>query len=603
MALVHDLLLILVAGMGSQWLAAQLRLPAIVILIAVGAMVGPILGLLTISADPEALNPLVGLGVAIILFEGGMDLELGEFRRVGHGIGRLVILGPPIASVLGALAAHYIGGLSWPVAWVLAAILVVTGPTVILPLLRHARLNKDSAALLKWEGIVNDPMGVLLAVLAYQYFTYDGSLWYDSVLALLLAMLVSLLVGGLSGYLLAQVFKRGWVPEHLKPPLLMVLVLVVYEVTNLVQHEAGLLAVTLMGMVIGNAALGSREQLRQFKENLTIVLVSSLFIVLTARLELDVLLALNLRTLLLLVAFLFLVRPISVWLSTLAAPIKHEDRLLLSWIAPRGIVAAATAGLFGPGLVAAGHDDAVLLLPTVFALIIVTVLAHGFSLGWWARRLRLAASADNGLLIVGASPWSAALAKTLANAKLEVLVVDGVWSRLKAVRHAGIPFYYGEILSEHAQETVSTQHLSLLLCATPNDFYNALVCRAYAKRFGQHRVLQLPTQLESSQDSRRLLRQQRGHLVFDSTLGYNHLNQLVADGWQVHLTPLTEAYDWEDFQAQQAERLVLGALDSNKNLQLYSKELPFSPKSGWQLLTLSPPSVAQKEAAEQPALQ
>lgn len=589
MVLVHNLLIILVAGMASQWLAWRLRIPAIVMLIVAGVLVGPVFGWLHIDADASSLNALIGLGVAIILFEGGMDLELSEFKRTGGGIKRLVLLGPPLAWLLGALCAHYLGGLSWPVALVLAAILVVTGPTVIMPMLRYARLNKDSAALLKWEGIVNDPVGVLLAVLTYQYFTHSGDAWMNTLTALLLAVAVSLVLGGVGGWAIGRFFQLGHVPEHLKPPLLMVWVLVVYELANAVQHEAGLLAVTLMGLVVGNMALGSREELRHFKENLTIVLVSALFIVLTARLEASVLLALNWRTLLLLLGFLFVVRPVSVWLATWAAPMRLEDRKLLAWIAPRGIVAAATAGLFGPGLVAAGYADAALLMPTVFAVIVATVLAHSFTLGRWSRHLKLAAQADHGLLIVGASPWSTALARSLHEAQFDVLVIDGVWARLKAARQAGVPTYYGEILSEHAKEEVNTQHLSSVLCATRNDFYNALVCRALARQFGQHRSLQLPTQLEANQESRRLTRQQRGHLAFDAKTGFDRLNQLLEQGWQFQMTNLTEAYRWQDFLANGAdERLIVGFIEPSGALRLHSDELPIPAKAGYRVLSFGP---------------
>src|SRR6056297_1491028 len=212
------LLIILSAGLASQWLAWRLQLPAIVILITSGLLLGPVSGIIELGISQTELTELIGLGVAIILFEGGMDLKLGEMRRVGHGVGRLTILGPPLAWILGALAAHYIAGLSWPVAWVLGAILVVTGPTVILPLLRQARLNKESAALLKWEGIVNDPVGVLLAVLTFQYFTYAGSSWQQTLLGLGGAIVTAILFGGLGGWITGWLYPRGSVPAHLKPP-------------------------------------------------------------------------------------------------------------------------------------------------------------------------------------------------------------------------------------------------------------------------------------------------------------------------------------------------------------------------------------------------
>ncbi|HHO48977.1 MAG TPA: sodium:proton antiporter, partial [Desulfobacteraceae bacterium] len=185
----------------SQWLAWRIRLPAIVVLIASGLLLGPISGIIEPGLSQAELTELIGLGVAIILFEGGMDLQIGEIRRVGHGVGRLTILGPPLAWVFGTLAAHFVAGLCWEVAWVLGATLMVTGPTVILPLLRQAGLNKESASLLKWEGIVNDPLGVLLAVLTFQYFTLAGGGWVQVFAGLGAAVGVAALLGGLGGWL------------------------------------------------------------------------------------------------------------------------------------------------------------------------------------------------------------------------------------------------------------------------------------------------------------------------------------------------------------------------------------------------------------------
>ncbi|MEX0915825.1 MAG: sodium:proton antiporter, partial [Wenzhouxiangellaceae bacterium] len=424
-------LIVLAAGLASQWLAWLLKLPGIVVLIGAGLILGPITGWLVLDTPSDQLTELIGLGVAIILFEGGMDLKLGELKKAGRGIGRLVLLGGPITWALSAAAAHYIVGLEWPVALVLGAIMVVTGPTVIQPILRYARLNDRTASLLKWEGIVNDPIGVLLAVLTFQYFTIDGDGFGETMLALGGAIVTAVLLGGVGGWLLGKLYQRGGVPEHLKPPVLMVLVLGVFTLSNQVQHEAGLLSVTLMGMVLGNMPLSGREDLQRFKENLTVVLVSVLFIVITARLEVEQLLLLDWRAAVLIAVVLFAVRPLSVSLATIRAGMEKSDRLLLAWIAPRGIVAAATAGLFGPAMVEAGYADARILLPLVFAIIIATVLLHGISLGTLARKLGLAAEDDNGVLIVGASPWSLELARALKAMDLEVLLVDGVYQRLK----------------------------------------------------------------------------------------------------------------------------------------------------------------------------
>jgi NhaP-type Na+/H+ or K+/H+ antiporter len=585
-------MIVLAAGLAGQWLAWRLRLPAIVVLIALGLGLGPVFGIVEFTMAVDDLTKLIGLGVAIILFEGGMDLKLGEFKRVGHGIGRLTLLGPPIAMVLGASAAHFVGGISWPVAWVLGAILVVTGPTVIAPLLRQARLKNRTASLLKWEGIVNDPIGVLLAVLAFQYFTIDGETLAETAFALASSLVVAGGLGAAAGSATGLAFRQGWVPEHLKPAVLMVLVLIVFWAGNAYQYEAGLLSVTVMGLVLGNLSLGERAELQRFKENLTIILLSVLFIVIPSQLTLEQLALIDLQIVLFLLVVLFVLRPATILLSTIGAPIEREDRWLLAWIAPRGIVAAATAGIFGPDLVAAGYSDAALLLPVIFAVILLTVLAHGLTIGWLGRRLGLAAGDDNGLLIIGASPWSVALANALKRHDYDVMIVDGSYERLRDARMAGIETYYGEILSEHAELELDDQHLGHLLAATDNDFYNALVCKALGHEFGQHRSFQLATHEAGEHESRQLTVDQRGRIAFADDARCETLLARLDDGWTIQTTRMTDEYGLDDLLQRLGPTveggLLLGALGPEGQLQLQSRDGTLEAPAGWTVLYFAP---------------
>jgi len=550
MTLATLLLLILVAGLASQWLAWRIGLPAIIVL----------------GLSQKELAELIGLGVAIILFEGGMDLKLGEARRVGLGIGRLTILAPPLVWMLGTLSAHYVAGLSWPVAWVLGAILVVTGPTVILPLLRQARLNKESASLLKWEGIVNDPVGVLLAVLTFQYFTLAGSGWLHVITGLGAAVAAAGLVGGLGGWFIGWVYWRGLV-------------------------QSGLLTVTVMGLVIGNMKLVERGPLRYFKENITVILLSILFIIIPTQLEHQHLAMLNWRMAAFVLSVLIFVRPLGIMLATLGVTMRGTDKFLLAWVAPRGIVAAATAGIFGPALVEAGYPDAQLLLPIVFLVIIVTVLVHGLTLGPLARKLGLAAKKANGLLIVGASPWTQALAQKLHELKVNVMVTDGSYHRIQPVREAGINVYHGEILSEHAENELDDQHLSFLLCATDNHYYNALVCKAQGQNFGHHRTFQLALPCEVHQE-KCLTMQQRGYFAFDPPTDFHRLHTLLDNGWTIHSSRLNKDCDLDRLQERLGtlgeDWIMLGSVSDRGELHVYSTEQPFTSFAGWTLLYFAP---------------
>ncbi|CAN5843568.1 sodium:proton antiporter [soil metagenome] len=585
-------LVILSAGLASQWVAWRLKLPAIVVLIGSGLLLGPVTGVIDLGVPQAELADLIGLGVAIILFEGGMALRLGEFRRVGHGIGRLTVLAPGLSWLFGSLAAHYVAGLSWPVSLVLGAVLVVTGPTVILPLIRQARMNKDSASLLKWEGIVNDPIGVLMAVLTFQYFTVTGGGAMATMVSLASALAAGAVFGGAGGWLTGRLFGRGSVPEHLKPPILMVLVLVVYWASNLVQHEAGLLSVTVMGLVIGNMKLVERESLRHFKENLTVVLLSVLFIVIPSQITMDQIALLDWRAALFVLVTLVVVRPLAIAFATIGAPMRKEDRLLLAWIAPRGIVAAATAGIFGPALVTAGYADADRLLPIVFLIIIVTVVAHGLTIGSFTRRLDLAARNAHGVLVVGASRWTSAFAQVLTRLEVGVLVADGAYGRLRPLRMAGIAVYYGEILSEHAEHELETQHLGQLLCATDNDFYNALVCKSWGHEFGYHRAFQLATHQERDPEARRMTVQQRGRIAFDPSADYETLDARLRDGWTIRTTKLREGNDLGEVERRLGTRgsdwFLLGGTMPSGEFRLHSIERPIKPVAGWTLLYFAP---------------
>ncbi len=597
------LLIVLVAGLASQWLAARIRLPAIVVLIAVGLILGPATGITVLEMPHDELGELIGFGVAIILFEGGMALKLAEFRSVGHGIGRLTLVGPPLAWLFGTLAAHYVAGLGWPVAAVLGAILVVTGPTVILPLIRQARLNKESASLLKWEGIVNDPIGVLMAVLTFQYLTIGGN-WQTALQGLGAAIAAAAVFGGLGGWGIGWLYRRGAAPEHLKGPILMVWVLVVYWLSNQIQHEAGLLSVTVMGLVIGNMKLIEIEALHRFNEHLTVVLLSVLFIVIPAQLQVDALAQLDWRVALYVLVMLLVVRPLTITLATAGAPMRAADKRLLSWTAPRGIVAAATAGLFGPALVAAGYPDATLLLPITFAVIITTVLVHGLSIGHLARRLGLAAASANGLMIVGATPWSCAFGAALHRLEIDVLIVDGAYVRLKPARMDGLPVFYGEVLSDRAEHTLETQHLSHLLCATENEFYNALVCKAQGWRFGHHRAFQLATDAASGQAIKALQLQQRGFFAFDPNATFDMLSQRLTQGWTVQTSKLTKSHGWTEFVTRLGEQgkdwLLLGGVSPAGAFRLYSKEQKFKLEAGWTALYFAPQTESDKANGDGP---
>jgi len=537
--------LIGVLGIAAQWIAWRLRLPAIILLLGAGIAFGPGLGLIRPQeVFGDLLSPIVKLCVALILFEGGLHLKIPDLRHAGKGVMRLVFPGVLVSWVLGSLAAHFIAGLDASVAVVVGAILVVTGPTVIMPLLRHARLRRGPASLLKWEGIVNDPIGALLAVLVYQWLKYEGSGTpiEEIGLGVLLTILAAVALGWGGGVLLAKAFRRAWVPEYLKSPVLLGSALGVYVLADLAQEEAGLAAVTVLGLVLGNQRLPTIDQLRRFKEYIVVVLVSTVFILLSANLDMEGLRALGWRAWLFLAALLFVVRPATVFLSMAGAGIDIRERLLVSWIAPRGVVAAAVTAAFVPEAV-----------PLVFLIIIVTVTLNGLTIRPLARRLDLAAPSANGVLIVGASPFGVELAENLALADVPVVVADRSWRRLRRARMASLPIQYGEILSEVSEETLDLTEIGYVLAMTGNNAYNALVCNHFATELGHRRVFQLAISSSDEDDPRGFHPSIRGSTLFSEEAGFARLMRMHYEGFGFRRTNLTETYDADRLRESTAE--------------------------------------------------
>lgn len=601
----NALVLILALGVAAQWVAWRLRMPAIVLFCVAGVVFGPVLGMVTPSETlGDIFRPVVSLCVAVILFEGGLSLHWHELRTAAAGVKRLVSVGAIFSFGLGALAAHGIGGLNWPTALVFAAITIVTGPTVIIPMLRQAKLNKRTAAYLKWEGIINDPIGALAAVLLFQYFVFAGQGEGSVLGGLGLALAAAVFVGGGAAWVLIRAFHTGGVPEFLKAPVMLAAVLVVFVISNRFQHEAGLLAVTVMGLVLGNSDLPSMDELRRFKEYVVLILVSSVFVMLTADLDPALIGRLDWQMVALIAAVMFVVRPLAIGLATIGTDLGWQDRVLLGWIAPRGIVAAAVAGVFGPEMLAAGYPDAELLAPLVFALVIATVIAHGFTIRPLARRFGLQVPA-NTVMMVGASPWTSDLARMLhKELELAVLLVDSSWHRLREARLAGVPVLYGEVLSEGVQRSLELSGISCVLAATSNDAYNALACRHFAADLGHERVFQLALYGSDEQDDRdtkrTVARPLTGIPAFDEDAHYEDLWRKQVQGWTFSKTRITETYSWESYLADISGKALLIGVLRGRQLLLHAPKAPVRPKPGDTVISYVPPEdtrAAQKRSS------
>lgn len=563
--------LIGVLGIGAQWLAWRLQRPAIVLMAIAGLIFGPLVGwLMNLAFMPEAghnflsiirLNPIsdfgdvyrpmIGLAVAIILFEGGLTLRFKDLGDASSAVRRMVFVAAPIVWVAGAAAAHYIVGISWDIAVMVGGLFVVTGPTVIMPLLRQAHLKSKPANVLKWEGIVNDPLGALFAVGGYEFIRFSQM---DASMTLVFAKLIfaaifGTVIGIVTGVGLAWAFRRGHIPEYLKAPVVLAWVLFIYVMANMLADETGLLAVTALGMTMANTKFASMVEFRRFKENIAIILVSGVFVVLTATLTPEVLklFLLNWRIWAFVFTMLFIIRPVAVMVSTRWSGLTWREALLVGWIQPRGVVAVAVAGLFAAELQAIGRPEGAIFVPLAFALVFASVLAAGFTIGPVSKMLNQNAGGGDGVMLVGANPWSLGLAKALKDMGVGVIVADTNWRRLRGARLEGHATFYGEVLSENADMRLDHSAFNHIIAATPNDAYNALVCVEFAPELGRHRVFQVSADEKDADDGDSIAFTSRGRTLSSRGRSFDALSSDWWSGWRFSATRISESYSLEEF--------------------------------------------------------
>ena len=594
--------LIGILGIGAQWVAWRTGWPAIVLMLFAGFMAGPVTGLI----DPQAafgslLEPMIGIGVALILFEGGLSLDLRELRHSGQAVWRLATIGVVVGWALGSAAGFYIAGLVWPVAILFGGILVVTGPTVVLPLLRQSNVQTRPGSILKWESIVNDPTGALCAVIAYEYFRKVAEAPDASIVEVVPPLIIAALIAGLIGYVAARIiaflFPRGAVPEYLKVPVLFTAVIGVFVISNKIEHEAGLVAVTVMGIALANMNMSSIRSIHPFKENVAVLLVSGIFIVLSASLEFSDMQYFNWRFGLFLLALLFLVRPLTVLISLLGSSIPWNERLFVAWIAPRGIVLVAISGLFALRLTDLGYSDGNILIGLSFAVVFATIVAHGFTIDLAAKLLKVKGATRPGLLIVGSTPWTMALAKEMRALKTPVMIVDASWQRLSAVRREGLPCYHGEILNEATEHNLDLTPFQVLVAATDNEAYNALVCNEFANEIGRDSVYQLGENVDEN-DRHALPDSIRGRALFESGFGVSDVNDRQAQGWIFRKTKLSDEFDFDDAQEKLPESAnMLLLIRESGRLRFFTHAARPEPRAGDTIISFIPPQMKTVEQA------
>ncbi len=595
-----QLAIITVVAFGCQWVAWRIKLPAILPLLLTGLALGPLTGVVSPQdLFGDLLLPGVSLAVSIILFEGAMTLRFDEIRGLEKTVQRLVTWGALITWSVVTLSAWWLLELPLGLALLFGALVVVTGPTVIVPLLRSVRPVSSVSRLLRWEGIVIDPIGAILAVLAYELVVATGQ--DGAILHSLWLFFQAILVGGAIGTLvalgLAELLRRHLIPEYLRSFLVLSMVIGEFVLANGLSEESGLVAVTATGIVLANRKGVRTDDILHFKENLSVMLISVLFIVLAARLEMEELSQLSATALAVLVIIQLVARPLSVLFSTMGSSLNWREKSLLAWIAPRGIVAAAISALFAERLQQNGVAGAEMLVPLTFMVIIGTVALQSLTARPLARLLKVAEPAPRGFLIIGANPVARAIGAALQKNNFPVTVTDSSWESIRAARMEGLGTFYGNPVSQHADQYLDLIGLGKLLGLSPRRELNTMSTMRYRIEFGEQNIFSLPTQKTEKEVKHEVAPEHRGATLFGADMTYARLASLLSQGAEIRKTRLTEEFDFEAYRNAPGRQVwPLFAIDSRDRVQVFTAESQPEPKAGWHVLGLIKEDTAKEEA-------
>jgi NhaP-type Na+/H+ or K+/H+ antiporter len=606
---------IVVLGILAQWVAWRFKIPAILPLILIGLLVGPIASEF-ISQDGskwieptwngntglfagETLYHFVSLAISIILFEGGLTLKLKEIKNVGPVvISNLITLGSVVTFVGGAVSAHYIFDLSWEISFLFSSLIIVTGPTVITPILRNIPLKKDVSAILKWEGILIDPIGALVAVLVFEFISVGAGGEYTKTALIEFGKIV--LFGSTFGFTFAHainfIINKRWVPHYLINVLALAAVLGVFILSDNFAHESGLLAVVVMGMVLGNSNSKYLEELLYFKESLSVLLISILFILLAANINMDELLLIyNWKTAILFAVVVLLLRPVGVFLSTWRSSMKLNEKIFISWVGPRGIVAAGIASLFGLKLVNLGVPGAEYITPLVFMIVLGTVLLNATTARPFAKLIGVFLKKSTGILIVGASEVSQLIGEYLVKNDRHVVLIDSNLTNIANARERGLEAINTNIYSENLEDNIELNDVGFLMALTGSSDINKYAINKFKANFGENGSFRLVTKEEMKDPNNN---PKEG--LFSHTDDFLHLQAIAEKYPVINETTVNSKKHYEeiiDKTINDKDMIPLFLKDNEDKLSIissFSKEIE-NIENGYKLVYLGKPLSAQSD--------
>lgn len=584
---------IVLLGIGAQWIAWRVHLPSILVLLLVGIVAGPVTGLLNPDAHMGALLvPCVSLSVGLILFEGGMSLKFAELEENRGAVVHLVTVGAVITWIGSGVAAYLLLEMRFGLAVLFGAIMTVTGPTVILPMLRHIRPSGRVHSVLKWEGIIIDPIGAVFAVLVLEQLLTGGlfSSPISALLGLVKTAIVGLACGWIGSAMVVGLFRRHLVPDHLQSPFVLMILVSTFATADYLVHESGLVAATAMGILLGNQRKVDVRHIVEFKETLTVLLIAGLFILLAARIDKNHILALNwVRHGAFLAVLILVIRPMAVFLSLMRSGLALKEKLFVSWMAPRGIVAAAMASLFVLDLQQANFAQVEGLVSATFFVIVGTVAVYGLTAPLLARWLGLSQRNPQGVLIVGAHRFGCELACALQEEGFTCVMVDSRRDNVERARKRGLTVFCANVLAESTVDDLDLGGLGRLLALTPNDEANRIAALRFREVFGRSEVYHFPSEsrmtLKPGGDAPRLA----GRDLFGKKYTYDMLERLLREGASIVVHRLSPHMTTRRLRNKYRGQMVpLFLITAQRELLVYTVESAPVAGSGDSVIALVP---------------
>ncbi|MFK7899205.1 MAG: cation:proton antiporter [Cyclobacteriaceae bacterium] len=594
---------VLILGIFAQWFAWKVKVPAILPLIIIGLLVGPISTYLMPTGDKfidtdkifqgELLFDFLSLAVGVILFEGGLSLKIKELKGSFSTVANLIIIGTIVTFIGASVASYYIMDLELKMALLFGSLVIVTGPTVIKPILRNVRPNKKVATILKWEGVLIDPVGALIALLVYEfiiYFKADSNITLFAFKEIALTIVTGTGVGLSMASLIYYLLKKELIPTYLRNVVVLALVVFTIFLSDTIIHESGLFAVTLLGITLTNTKLKQINFILSFKEDITVILISVLFIMLSARIDMEDIQLLGLRSIILFIVVVYLLRPLSIFLSSFKSKLSINEKLFLSWISPRGIVAAGVASIFTIRIIAsksefitaAEREDAELILPLTFLIIIGTVIIQGATAKKMAKTLNVIEKQPNGILFIGADEMTRMIALFMKKLDIPILLSDTSQENIRSAKVLGLETYQGSLLIDKTvTEDIDLTNYGQMWAMTSSSEINMLGGRILTRVFGEDKVFRLSTKREF--ELKELSKPK--NLLFNGELDFLALMQIMRMKPGFKSITIELETEWQEILGDE-EKTLLFYLDTKGQIVPFTSQSP-KPRKGDEVVYVS----------------